>query len=267
MAINPQLATLMRVIEDNQDKMPEGEYLEAMNALGALHREAAVPAPAAQIQNELPPSYVASFPLFVRPPQEFFQMDPDDQLAFRRIKLVFPQHRNMSPAQWIALSREERNNLSRQSVEAMVDRKEATHRNSNPLCCPFIARHSIGSWRFGPGYENNEWTCVCGYTGKTKNWKKHEESERHVDWAKHRTVSRRTIEKMKRLISDDEAGDFIPFNPYADNQSGIRCFSICQEKNEWTHPELYQPLEVFTKPNCGTWFVHRRQERPRMYYE
>jgi hypothetical protein len=28
----------MRVIEDAQDKMPEGEYLAAMNALGALHR-------------------------------------------------------------------------------------------------------------------------------------------------------------------------------------------------------------------------------------
>ena len=43
MAVNPNLAALMRVIEDNQDKMPEGEYLEAMNALGALHRE--IPAP------------------------------------------------------------------------------------------------------------------------------------------------------------------------------------------------------------------------------
>jgi hypothetical protein len=37
--VNPKLATLMRVIEDHQDKMPEGEYLEAMNALAALHRE------------------------------------------------------------------------------------------------------------------------------------------------------------------------------------------------------------------------------------
>lgn len=28
----------MRVIEDAQSKIPEGEYLAAMNALGALHR-------------------------------------------------------------------------------------------------------------------------------------------------------------------------------------------------------------------------------------
>ena len=38
MSVNPNLATLMRVIEEAQYKMPEGEYLAAMNALGALHR-------------------------------------------------------------------------------------------------------------------------------------------------------------------------------------------------------------------------------------
>ena len=46
MAVNPNLATLMRVIEDAQSKIPEGEYLAAMNALGALHRVVVVPAPA-----------------------------------------------------------------------------------------------------------------------------------------------------------------------------------------------------------------------------
>ena len=30
MTVNPNLATLMRVIEENQDKMTEGEYLEAI---------------------------------------------------------------------------------------------------------------------------------------------------------------------------------------------------------------------------------------------
>jgi hypothetical protein len=47
MIVNPNLATLMRVIEENQDKITEGEYLEAMNALGALHRAATLAAPPA----------------------------------------------------------------------------------------------------------------------------------------------------------------------------------------------------------------------------
>jgi len=38
MPVNSNLSTLMRVIEEAQSKIPEGEYLAAMNALGALHR-------------------------------------------------------------------------------------------------------------------------------------------------------------------------------------------------------------------------------------
>jgi hypothetical protein len=49
----------MRVIEDAQSKIPEGEYLAAMNALGALHRVVVVPAPA--------PAPVAVVPVAVVP--------------------------------------------------------------------------------------------------------------------------------------------------------------------------------------------------------
>ena len=61
MAVNPNLATLMRVIEDAQSKIPEGEYLAAMNALGALHRVVVVPAPAPA------PAPVAVVPVAVVP--------------------------------------------------------------------------------------------------------------------------------------------------------------------------------------------------------
>ena len=55
MSVNPNLATLMRVIEENQDKMTDGEYLDAMNALCALHRAAtSVVAPA--LTSPIPPS-------------------------------------------------------------------------------------------------------------------------------------------------------------------------------------------------------------------
>ena len=55
MSVNPNLATLMRVIEENQDKMTDGEYLDAMNALCALYRAATyVVAPA--LASPIPPS-------------------------------------------------------------------------------------------------------------------------------------------------------------------------------------------------------------------
>jgi len=264
MTVNLELATLMRVIEDQQDKMPEGQYLEAMNALGSLHRQSTAVPSAPVVMNPI----VA--PLFSSGNSQssvpLVDMNLDDRVALNRVKLMIPEHQQMTPVQWVALSQEERTRLNRQSVEAMVDRNDQKCRNPNPLSCPFISRHAVGPWRISGIY--TYWTCVCGYTGKAVYWKKHEESERHQDWAKHRTVSRRIVEKMKKLILADESGDFIPFNPYSpDSTCGIRYFSVCQDKNEWTHPELFAPLHIFTKTVSGTWFVHRRDYKERQYVE
>ncbi len=64
MIVNPNLATLMRVIEENQDKITEGEYLEAMNALGALHRAAALAAPPTSPDPALPPRVSDGYSLY-----------------------------------------------------------------------------------------------------------------------------------------------------------------------------------------------------------
>jgi hypothetical protein len=63
MTVNPDLATLMRVIEENQDKMTEGEYLEAMNALCSLHR-VVTSAPPASPAPVLLPSVSDSYLLY-----------------------------------------------------------------------------------------------------------------------------------------------------------------------------------------------------------
>lgn len=272
MAITPELATLMRVIEDQQDKMLEGEYLAAMNALGSLHRQVnAVPdVQALLLPVGPPPLYDASVSLFSSQNSQSFAalagMNQDDRAALDRVKLMIVEYQQMTPSEWMALSEEERDTLNIQSVEALVDRNEQTYRNPDPLTCPFMARHSVGPWRINGIY--TYWTCACGYTGKASNCKKHEESERHQDWAKHRTVSRRIVEKMKKSILNDEAGVFISFKPYSPQcLSGIRYFSVCQEKNEWTNPELFAPLHIFTKPVSGTWFVHRRDYKEREYVE
>ena len=67
MAVNKNLATLMRVIEEAQDKMPEGEYLAAMNALGALHRVvgAGAGAPAAVVPVRVPVVAAVAAPVVV----------------------------------------------------------------------------------------------------------------------------------------------------------------------------------------------------------
>ena len=56
MTINPDLATLMCVIEENQDKMTEGEYLKAMNALCSLYRLATSAPPVSDGYSPFAPS-------------------------------------------------------------------------------------------------------------------------------------------------------------------------------------------------------------------
>jgi hypothetical protein len=272
MAVNPNLAALMRVIEDNQDKMPEGEYLEAMNALGALHREIPAPAMAAMGGGGggggagpafgPPPSYAASVPLFQLHALPL-GMDIIEHAAWNRVKTDHPEYFGISAEDWMDFSPPERNRILREATETSVNRFELECRNPEPQECPFIARHAVGMWHT----TQYSWECVCGYKGLCKNWKKHEQSERHEDWAKHRTVSRRKIENMKRQILRDEAGELFRFKPLsAVDQGGIRCFIVRQEKNEWTHPEFYDEIHRSADPN-GKWFVHHRQQWGRVYVQ
>ena len=275
-AVNPKLETLMRVIEDNQDKMTEGEYLDAMNALAALHRE--VPAHAAAAGGggaavhglALPPSYSESAHLFAAAGVE----ERVDRAAWCRVTNDHPDHFGITYSIWKELPQEERDMMLREATECVVNQLERNWINSDPEVCPFIARHAVGSWRVGGGggglygdEDHQIWECVCGYTGKTKHWQKHEESERHQNWAKHRTVSQRIITKMKKTVVRDERGELCRYKPQSKTEfGGIRYFPISQERNEWTHPALYaDPAHrkpIPTADGVGTtWFVHPRVQR------
>jgi hypothetical protein len=267
MAVNPNLAALMRVIEENQDNMTEGEYLEAMNALGALHRQIPAAVPAAMGGGGAgpagpPPSYAASIPLFQRtglPPG----MGSIEHAAWSRVKHNHPEHFGISAEDWMEIPRDDRNRFLREATEMSVNRFEQSCHNPDPEECPFMARHAVGMWHM----TLCSWECVCGYKGLCKNWKKHEQSERHQEWAKHRTVSRRKIENMKKRILRDEAGELFRFNPLSPvDLGGIRCFVVRQEKNEWTHPELYTEFHRSADPN-GKWFVHHREHWARVYVQ
>ena len=263
MSVNPNLATLMRVIEDQQDKMPEGEYLEAMNALGALHRIAPAPPPAPAAGH--PPSYAASSPLFGANPNSYnnliAMMGQYGYLTWTRVTRI-PEYRQMTANQWVALTQEQQNALNREATFKIAESHEYNHRNPDPTVCVFIARHAVGPWTYGN--EFSKWTCACGYNGKSKNWQRHEQSDRHQDWAQHRIVPRRTIEMMKSRIAQDEDGELVCFNyPLT---GGIRYFLIGQERNEWTDPELYPEVLRLKEEAHGVneWFVYPRDEIPPM---
>ena len=281
MTVNPELAILMRVIEDHQDKMPEGEYLEAMNALGALHREAtAVPPARAPLQLFVPaghpPSYAqatAAVSASLAPlgganisglpthhSQMIQMMGMYGYNTWNRVTRMIPEHRHLTAIQWVALTQEEQNSLNREATLKIVETNETDYRNPDPKICPFIARHTVGPWAYS--HEHSTWTCACGYHGKSKNWQRHEQSERHQDWAQHRIVPRRTIEMMKSRIVKDERGEIVRFNQPL--SGGIRYYLVSQERNEWTHPELYSEIHRAKNGN-GEWFVHHRDDLAHHY--
>jgi hypothetical protein len=162
---------------------------------------------------------------------------------------MIPGLAQMLPEEWVAMSQEEQNELNRVSARKIAEKHERTYRNPVPSTCPFVARHAVGSW-----HETETWTCVCGYSGKMKHWKKHENSARHQNWAQHRIVPEKMVNIMRQQIAKDECGSLIQFiRPLS---GGFRYYPVRQERNEWTHPELY-PETLRLNEGQG-WFVHPR---------
>jgi hypothetical protein len=269
MAVNPNLATLMRVIEGNQDKMTEGEYLEAMNALGALHRVATSAVAAVAVQPvavqpvAVPPlaeraiGAIGAIGAIAVPVNLFASVQSlfrghDDYELWSRVTRVLS---HINPNSWLSMSQEEQNELNRESTRKIAKNQERVYRNPNPSCCPFVARHAVGDWRTN---ETDSWTCVCGYSGKIKHWQKHERSARHQEWAQHRIVPEKVVTTMQKQIQKDDQGTVMKcMRPLS--SGGFRFYPVRQERNEWTHPELFP---ANTRRNDGQeWFVLQRHVR------
>lgn len=249
MIVNPNLATLMRVIEENQDKITEGEYLEAMNALGALHRVATSAVVVAHVAPVVAAPVAVPVNLFAGV-QSLFRGHDDYELWSRVTRVL----RHIDPNTWLSMSQEEQNELNRESTRKIAKNQECTYRNPNPSSCPFVARHAVGDWRTN---ETETWTCVCGYSGKIKHWQKHERSARHQEWAQHRIVPEKVVTTMQKQIQKDEQGTVMKCMRPISN--GFRYFLIRQERNEWTHPELFP---ANTRCNDGQeWFILQRHVR------
>jgi hypothetical protein len=246
MTVNPNLATLMRVIDENQDKMSEGEYLEAMNALAALHRVATSAVAAAPVA--VVPAVVPAVPVNLFAAVRNLFRGHDDYELWGRVTRVL---RYINPASWLSMSQQEQDELNRESTYKIAETQERNFRNPTPSSCPFVARHAVGDWRTN---ETETWTCVCGYSGKFKHWQKHEKSARHQEWAQHRIVPAKVVSTMQKQIQKDEQGTVIEcMRPLS---GGLRYYLIRQERNEWTHPELFP--ENTRRHNGQEWFVLHR---------
>lgn len=202
MSVNPQLATLMGLIDELQEQMPEGKYLEAMNALAVLHGVCPIP----------PPPPVA----FV-PPEGGVILTQEEQARHRRIEHAIREYNFKLPAVlmaleeghlwkivveewnkeqnppieeeqlprswhrnprwrtdphvpeievwWMSRPAEQKKRLIKNALRKEYEVDVDRHkRNTNPAqeVCPFVSRHAIGAWGNPNTDPRAKWNCVCG---------------------------------------------------------------------------------------------------------
>ena len=267
MSVNPQLATLMGLIDELQDQMPEGKYLEAMNALRDLHGGVVRQRNPQMDQNPM----VAPPRGMVRLTQEESELYtaleerrrqqtiPATQLAYETRSSIRRacDDRGVTYMDWMAMTYEDKFEIIKTALEfEYEDRWERRQSNPDPRECTWVARHAVGEW--GSTHSNRgRWSCVCGSKNiLSKKWQTHEQSEKHQHWVRTgRQVTKHLQKRMK------ESYDMM--RRHQDTLLGFHSHALVpkscmpQTKNEWTHPELFpDPLAVYEEGDCFSGELH-----------
>jgi hypothetical protein len=262
MSVNPQLATLMGLIDELQEQMPEGKYLEAMNALRDLHGVCPRPPPprpefvVPEGRIRLSGEEINRFDRMKRRRQCLRRDESYVVRAYRECKHLKDacNEANVTMLEWWAMEYEERLPIIQRTLELSFANEKKLYnesKNPDPAVCPFIARHAIGRW-FDPAkpYEEGwrgKWDCVCGSKNiLCRNWRQHEVSDKHQVWAKSRAV---TKSKAKSMLSHNPGDDsFTHFRHMCGHRVtwSVQYGNFTpQDRNEWTHPQLFagKPLD------------------------
>ena len=269
--VNPYLQTLMSLVDDLQDQMPEGKYLEAMNALRDLHSGKKPPPP----PFVLPAGHVRltdaehnewSAMAFRR--DQCRQQIPAVLLEYRRNKhlrdvwesLCVTDAQTPTKEELWVITREDRTPVIKRALTLMAEEQiKEYNRNKNPkaIHCPFMARNADGKW-YKPnlalvdanGYDRCRWDCLCGSKNiLCKNWRQHEVSDKHQTWEH---GGRQVTKTKKRMMFDKVEGRGKP-NIWGNHEnhyvvellgqtiSWIQHYhtKYPQNRNEWTNPEIF----------------------------
>lgn len=269
--VNPYLQTLMSLVDELQDHMPEGKYLEAMNALRDLH-SGKKPPPPPPVPFAIPAGYVG---LTDAEHAEYMAMQfRRERTAISVVLLEYRRNRILrevweslcvtdaqSPTKeelWVIM-REDRTPVIKRTLELMAEeqiKEYNRHKNPKAIHCPFMARNADGKW-YKPnlalvdanGYDRCRWDCLCGSKNiLCKNWRQHEVSDKHQTWER----GGRQIGSTKvRMMSDKVYGRGKANEGRHENHYHVELFGQAitwtqhyhtkypQNRNEWTNPTMF----------------------------
>lgn len=209
--IQKELDIMMEILEENQDKMPEGAYLRGMNALGALHKHKRT----TLSQHQRNPGDA------LRSWMTLEDIEESDEDLYNEI---------MDTADDIVmeLCGEDASIYMHEDDVSLVDRGEEQEvfqllvnykpepGNAGYETSPMILHHAIQvimRRMFDDTYHELEVvrpvSCQCGWRGVQGNWDRHVSNPRHQRWViaeRHRKFERALATARQHIVARREDG-------------------------------------------------------------
>lgn len=207
--IQKELDIMMDILEENQDKMPEGAYLRGMNALGALHKHKRT-----TLSQRRPGDLLRCW-------MTLDEIEESDEDLYHEI---------MDTADDIAveLCGEEASIYMHEDDVSLVDRGEEQEvfqllvnykpepGNAGYETSPMVLHHAIQvimRRMFDDTYRELEVvrpvSCQCGWRGVQGNWDRHISNPRHQRWVvaeRHRKFERALKYARQHIVARREDG-------------------------------------------------------------
>jgi hypothetical protein len=214
--IQADLNTLMDIMEENQTKIPEGEYLRGMNALGSLHRHSRTKLSARRLGFGGGSGAGASLQCWLT----LEEIEETDEDLYDDIMEVAEDIVLELCGEESSLFSEEDINLVHRGDERDVFRALLNYKpvegNAGYETTPIVLHHAIQvimERLFDDTiYELDivrPVSCQCGWRGAQGNWERHLSNARHLRWV-NTDRERRTAEELcdarLRVVARREPG-------------------------------------------------------------
>jgi len=200
-AIQKELDAMMEVLEDIQDRIPEGAYLRGMNALGALHKHKRT-----TLGQRRPGDMLRCWLTM----EEIEETDEDlyDEIMEVADDIVLELCGDES-----SIYLDDGHNLVHRGEEREVFQLLINYKpeegNAGYETSPMILHHAIQvimARLFNDTFDELEVvrpvSCQCGWRGAQGNWERHMTNARHLRWmdAERERISERKLMKAREIV-------------------------------------------------------------------
>jgi hypothetical protein len=207
-AIQKELDIMMSIMEENMDKLPEGEYLRGMNALGSLHRHKR------EVLKERRPGAL------LRSWMTLDEIEDTDEDLYDEIMDLADEIVMEVCGEDSSIYTDEEYNLVHRGDEREIFQTLLGYKPEEGSAgygtSPMVLHHAIQiimTRLFDDTFHELEVvrpvSCQCGWRGPQGNWDKHTSNMRHQRWA-NAERERKSVEDLedarRRVVARRESG-------------------------------------------------------------